>query len=217
MITLCNTLDCTGCGSCYNICPHNCIKMTPSDEGFLYPHINTDKCTECGLCQKKCPILNPIKYNPTPKVYASFSLDNNIRTTSSSGGLFSELSKWIIEQEGIVFGVVIDKNIDAIHTHAQTMNELQPMKGSKYLQSDTRETFKDVKNALEKNKYVLYSGTPCQIAGLLKYLSPQVYDKLFTVDLVCHGTPSSLVYKNYLNKLSQHYNNIDYLQDSERI
>lgn len=209
MIKLCNILDCTGCGSCYNACPKKSIKMMPSAEGFLYPEIDVETCIECGLCQKKCPILNPVEFNIDPKVYASWSLDNNIHTTSSSGGMFSELSKWIFERGGVVFGVILNDNLDAVHVSANSMEEIEPMKGSKYFQSVIGNTYQEVKELLVADEWVLYSGTPCQIAGLLKYLSPKKYVKLITVDMVCHGVPSSLFFKEYLNKLDKIYPQIE--------
>lgn len=184
--------------------------MLPSDEGFLYPHINHDICIKCNLCQKKCPILNPVKHHEAPKVYASWSLSDQVRTSSSSGGMFSEISNWAIQHNGVIFGVVIDDKLDAVHKSARTMDEYLAMKGSKYFQSNTKQTFKDVKSILNKDQHVIYTGTPCQIAGLLKYLSPKTYDKLITVDIVCHGVPSVLVFKDYLKKLSKYYPNIDY-------
>ncbi len=208
MITLCNYLVCTCCGSCYSICPKECISMKPSKEGFIFPEINVDICIECGLCQNNCPILNPVKHYDNLKVCASWSLDERIHTTSSSGGIFSELSKWVFEKGGVVFGVVLNEDLDAIHVSAMSMVEIEPMKGSKYVQSIVGDTYKEVKEFLSAGRWVLYSGTPCQIAGLLKYLSPKECAKLITVDMVCHGVPSSLLFKEYVNKLEGIYPNV---------
>ncbi len=208
MIELCDQLDCTGCGSCYSTCSKGSIKMVPSSEGFLFPEIDVSTCVECGLCQKKCPILNPVEFYDQPNVYASWSLDKSIRTTSSSGGMFSEFSKWIFDRGGVVFGVVMTEELDAVHVSARSLAEIQPMKGSKYYQSIIGDTYKEAKEALAADQWVMFSGTPCQIAGLLKYLSPKKYAKLITLDMVCHGVPSSLFFKEYVNKLEGIYPNV---------
>ncbi|MFI3330230.1 MAG: Coenzyme F420 hydrogenase/dehydrogenase, beta subunit C-terminal domain [Rikenellaceae bacterium] len=209
MIKLCDYDKCTGCASCYSACAHNSIKMRLSSEGFLYPQIDINTCTECGLCQTKCPELNPVKFHAEPQVYACWSLDDKVRESSSSGGMFSHLSRWVLNTGGVVFGVVLNDDLDAVHTQASTLQELEPMKGSKYIQSKIGDTFKQAKQALSSDKWVLFSGTPCQIAGLLKFIPGHLGEKLITVDMVCHGVPSSDIFKDYLDKLSLLYPDIN--------
>lgn len=209
MIELCDIKYCTGCGACKNICPRHCISMSLSREGFLYPKINKELCTECGSCRKVCPILTPIQSQQLPVVYAAWSKDDSIRQSSSSGGIFYTLAEWVIMQGGCVFGVVYDNDMGAIHCRATTLEQVREMMGSKYLQSDTKDTFWEVKELLKEGKIVLYTGTPCQIAGLLGYLGARDISKLYLVDLVCHGTPSKLAFSCYLHELETLYGVFD--------
>ncbi|MGM9825351.1 MAG: Coenzyme F420 hydrogenase/dehydrogenase, beta subunit C-terminal domain [Paludibacteraceae bacterium] len=209
MIVLCDEKYCTGCGACVNICPRRCISMDMSFEGFLYPQINRALCIECGACQKACPVLTPIKYQQLPMVYAAWSKDEAIRQRSSSGGVFYILAEWIIARGGCVFGVVYDDDMGVIHTKATTLEQVREMMGSKYLQSDTRGTYREVKDLLKEGKIVLYTGTPCQIAGLLGYLGKRNISNLYLVDLVCHGTPSKQAFSCYLHELETLYGMFD--------
>lgn len=191
-----NKEACTGCGACYNICPMEAISIKEDKYGFYKPVIDEQKCTNCGLCEKTCPLDNYDSKNNPPKAYALINKDENTRLKSASGGAFSAFAKYILEQNGVVYGVIWDKNIVAVHSRATTLQEVEKMYTSKYVQSNTLDTFKQAKKDLEDGKQVLFSGTPCQIAGLKSYLR-KTYDNLITVDLICHGTPSPLAFEKY--------------------
>lgn len=204
MIELCSKNDCTGCGACYNVCPKQAISMKSDAEGFLYPEIDHQLCIECKLCQKSCPILTPIeKHSQADKPLAVVAKSKALRQKSSSGGMFSLLSSWILQQGGVVFGAVWTKDNKVVHQKAADEVELSALRGSKYLQSDTALTYKEVKTCLKEGKYVLYTGTPCQIAGLYGYLGKTDKTRLYTADLVCHGVPSARSFQLYLEKLAQ--------------
>ncbi|WP_288205511.1 Coenzyme F420 hydrogenase/dehydrogenase, beta subunit C-terminal domain [uncultured Parabacteroides sp.] len=203
-IELCDSNDCTGCGACYNICPKDSISMIQDEEGFLIPSIDRTVCIECALCVKVCPILNPIeKFKAVEYPIAACAKSEEIRTKSSSGGIFSLLASYVLQQEGVVFGAVMNDEFEVYHTVAHNLSELTRLRGSKYVQSDTRSTFKDVKKYLQEGRYVLYVGTPCEIAGLRKYISKSIVEKLFMVDLVCHGVPSVKAFQVYIQKYAE--------------
>lgn len=210
MIELCQEKDCTGCGACYNICPKQAITMQADKEGFLRPHIDPDKCISCSLCQKVCPPLNPVhKYPRINHPIAAISKERESLLKSSSGGMFSLLADWIFARNGVVYGVVMDAENHIYHAIAKNSQELAPMRSSKYAQSNMGTVYRSVKTNLTHDQYVLFSGTPCQVAGLLNYLGKTNRDKLLTVDLVCHGTPSNKMFIVYLQKLAS-YLKIDY-------
>ncbi len=188
---------CTGCGACYNACPVNAISMKMDKYGFYKPIIDKAKCINCGLCEKICP-LDSYKSNNniTPQVYALINKDDNVRLKSASGGAFSAFGKNVLEQNGVVYGVIWNDDIVAIHSRAENVEQLEKMYSSKYVQSNTKDTFKQAKKDLDNGKKVLFSGTPCQIAGLKSYLKKD-YEKLVTIDLICHGVPSPLIFEKY--------------------
>ena len=204
-----NKENCTGCGACFNICPQNAIRMIYNDYGFYVPEIDKEECINCGLCEKVCPLDNYKSDNfENPKVYAFQNDDKEILYKCASGGAFAKLAKIVLEQNGIVYGVIYDKNMIVCHSRCDSLNELEKMYSSKYVQSDTRQTFKQTKGDLENGKQVLYSGTACQIAGLKSYLQKD-YENLITVDLVCHGVPSPLVFKKYKQEIEKILKNGD--------
>lgn len=203
MIKLCDINDCTGCRACYNICPKNAITMQEDAEGFFLPVINQDICIECKLCLNACPVLSPLDKYPKANPIAAISKDKNTLLKSSSGGIFTLIARQIINDGGIIFGAIIDSDFNVYHTSATDEQELAAIRGSKYVQSDTRHTFNDVKQSLSCGKPVLYTGTPCQIAGLRKYLGKSDISKLYSVDIVCHGVPSNRLLKTYITKLAQ--------------
>lgn len=204
MIELCSIVDCTGCGACNNICPQKAINMKADMEGFLRPEIDDAKCIGCGLCQKVCPPLHPVrKYRKVDHPIAAVVKDKVMLQKSSSGGMFSLLADWIFEREGVVYGVIMDVDKHVYHTVARNKQELTPMRGSKYIQSAPRMVYQNVKADLKAGRHVLFSGTPCQVAGLLNYLGKIDQSRLLTVDLVCHGTPSNEMFIVYLQKLAE--------------
>lgn len=215
MIRLCDKIDCTGCGSCYNVCPKRSISMEKDLEGFLYPKIDTQTCIECGGCQKACPVLNPLnKHRRAERPLAVVAVSDEIRQKSSSGGMFSLLSSSILSREGVVYGAAFDKEYTVCHRSARNERELALLRGSKYVQSDIRLTFSEVRNLLRTGKEVLYTGTPCQIAGLYRFLGKQDVSKLYTVDLVCHGVPSVKSFQLYLSRLAEKLNmNVNDIED----
>lgn len=194
---------CTGCHACYNICPKNAIKMVENSEGFLYPVIDKDKCINCNLCTKVCPLFKKDKVeHKIPETYACYNKDNNIIKNSSSGGIFYLLAENILKNNGVVFGAGFDEEHNVIHIKAETLEELSKLMGSKYVQSSIRDTYKETKKLLEEDRYVLFTGTPCQIQGLKLFLNKD-YDKLYLQDIICHGVPSPKMWKKYKDCLEK--------------
>lgn len=204
MIFLAEKHSCTGCSSCTNICNHNAINMLADEEGFLQPQIDRDKCVECGLCTKSCPILSPRHYRYLNKkeqiAYALISYKD--RTLSSSGGAFSVFARYVLSEGGTIYGAIIDDKFNVYHIRAINMEEIAKIRGSKYVQSSLRYSYRLVKEDLKAGLKVLFTGTPCQVAGLYAYLGKNKYQtQLITLDLVCHGVPSQGYFKSYLKKL----------------
>lgn len=200
--------NCTGCFACYNSCPYNAIEMVENEEGFYYPDINNN-CTRCGVCQKFCPVISPIRYGDefSPKFYAGWSKNDETRINSSSGGMFPELARYILENGGVVFGVAWNENLLPVHIKITDVNEIPRLMGSKYIQSNVGTAYKEVLSELRKGKTVLFSGTPCQVAGLntfLKYSKNR--DNILTIGVVCHGVPSTLIFERYLEWIEKKYN-----------
>lgn len=205
MIQLAKHKDCTGCAACMNACVHNAISMEYTESGFTYPSINPTNCIECGLCELSCPIIHPIQneHTKTPETYAMWNYRDRI--SSSSGGAFSAYARKIIADGGIIYGATFDNSLNLRHIGITSPEDLEILKGSKYLQSNIGETFKDIKKALRENIPVLFCGTPCQVAGLRSYLKKD-YDILLTIDIVCHGVPSQKIFNSYLNKIKKQLN-----------
>ena len=191
---------CTGCSSCYVSCPVHAISMLPDKDGFLYPYVDESKCVECGYCTKACPIMNDagnslMNHDANVLSFAAKSIDESTRMASSSGGLFYEVAKHIIDVGGVVFGCRIEsETLKVIHGRAERIAELPPFQRSKYVQSDMRDAFSDCKKMLDTGREVLFTGTPCQIAGLYAFLRTRPKN-LLTIDLFCHGVPSPDVFE----------------------
>lgn len=204
MISIKTKDQCCGCGSCYSICQKHCIEMSEDEEGFLYPTINKEACIGCNLCRERCPMLN-VKDKSNTRVFGAYANDKDIVQNSSSGGIFSLLSKIILDNNGLVYGAKFDDQFNVIHDYIEKYEEIDLLRGSKYTQSNLVDTFCKIKLNLINKRIVLFSGTPCQIAGLKSYLKED-YENLYCIDIVCHGVPSNKVYKDYLNLLQKKYN-----------
>lgn len=191
---------CNGCHACMAICPQNCIKMECNEEGFLYPRIQEHKCIHCNLCEKVCPVLKTCStmQNEILIAYSAVNTNELIRLNSSSGGIFSLLAENVIEQGGVVFGAIFDEKFNVIHSYTEKIEELPKFQGSKYVQSKIGQAYIEAEKFLKAGRYVLFTGTPCQIEGLKAYLRKD-YENLFTQDLICHGVPSPLVWEKYLD------------------
>ena len=200
MINITEKSKCCGCSAYVQRCPKQCIILKEDEEGFLYPQIDKNECIECNLCEKVCPLINPFEKTSPIKVLAVKNRNEEERMASSSGGVFIALAKYIISQGGVVFGAVFDENWEVKHTYAETIEEIRPMMGSKYLQSRIENTFSEAECFLKKGRKVMFTGTPCQIIGLKKYLKKE-YSDLLTVDILCHGVPSPGVWRKYINEL----------------
>jgi len=190
---------CSGCTACMNICPKNCIKMTEDAEGFLYPEIDIKNCVDCGRCKSVCPIEKN-KKRKSCMVFAAKNKNDKTRLNSTSGAMFTAISQYIFANNGVVVGCKYNEEFKAIHSIATTHKEMEAFRGAKYVQSILDDTFKKVKTILKTGKLVLFTGTPCQVAGLTAYLG-QEYENLLTCDLVCHSVPSPLALNAYLTEL----------------
>lgn len=202
--------ECCGCYACKEVCPTNAIEMLQDKEGFYYPHVNKEKCIQCGLCEKSCiKRENPqlVEYQESfPKVYCAINKDETARMASTSGGVFQVLSKYAIEQkEGVVVGVKFDEDMNAVSTLASTMKDVKAFYGSKYVKSEIDGVYAKVKEQLTAGRFVLYSGLPCECAGLKAYLRKD-YENLLICEILCHAAPSPKVFKTYLKFLSIKYN-----------
>lgn len=206
MINIVNKEQCCGCMACAQVCPKLCIQMKTDEEGFIYPFIiNKNQCIACGLCEKVCPILNQHKTTKPIKIYAGWNKNVDQILTSSSGGIFYALAEEIIKQDGIVFGATFNSNNELVHSSTKSLIELEKFKGSKYLQSNINNTYKEVQNLLKIGEKVLFVGTPCQISGLKNFLRKE-YSNLITIDFICHGVPSPLVFKKHIRYVAKKLN-----------
>lgn len=196
------TEQCTGCRACEQLCPKHCITMKPDKEGFLTAEINQESCINCGLCAKRCPQnRDDLQKNKPLETWAARLRNDEVLYQSASGGVFAGIALRFLHDGGAVFGVRWDEDYRAIHCKVETELNLWPLLSSKYVQSDTQHTFSEVKASLLAGRKVLYSGTGCQIAGLKTYLNKE-YDNLITIDLVCHGVPSPLLFQKYIELLT---------------
>ncbi len=203
--------DCTGCGACMSLCPVHCISLTQNIQGFLEPDIDHVKCIGCGKCKKNCPSNVSKKQNYSIdriETYSFTTNHNEILKESSSGGAFTAIAKEIINREGIVFGAAFDENLNVVHTGIDKAEDLYRLRGSKYVQSNTQNTYSKAKEALREGQPVLFVGTPCQIAGLYASLEYKEYENLYTIDLLCHGVPSTALFRSYLDYLESKYGKI---------
>ncbi|MBQ2112136.1 MAG: Coenzyme F420 hydrogenase/dehydrogenase, beta subunit C-terminal domain, partial [Bacteroidales bacterium] len=200
MIRIQDKKDCCGCTACVQICPKTCIRMVPDEEGFLYPSVEETVCIGCGLCEKVCPVMNRGEERIPVRTLAVKNKNEEIRFKSSSGGAFSALATRILDAGGVVFGAKFDEEWTVVHDYIESVDALYLFQGSKYVQSNIGNTFSLAETFLESGRKVLFSGTPCQIAGLKRFLRKD-YDNLVTADVICHGVPSPMVWRDYLKDL----------------
>ena len=203
-----NHQNCTGCGACLNICHKGAISMTEDKYGFVFPSIDREKCVNCGLCDKVCDRIDALNKSYPLKTYAVSSKNTELSQKSSSGGMFAELAKSVLSNDGVVFGCAMEKFDDKFvikHISVENEQDLYKLQGSKYVQSDIENSYLEAKKYLEENREVLFSGTPCQIAGLKAFLNKD-YDNLLTVDLSCTGVPSQKLFNDYVKFLENKNN-----------
>lgn len=199
MIAIIDKEKCCGCSACAQKCPKHCIDMREDEEGFLYPHVDTKKCINCNICENVCPVINQNTEKSPISCYAAKNPNEEIRIDSSSGGVFSMLAEQILNQGGVVFGAKFNESCIVEHAYCENREELGLYRGSKYVQSNIGNSYIDVKRFLEQGRYVLFSGTPCQVAGLRRFLGKN-FNNLLTVDFICHGVPSIKVFHRYLKE-----------------
>ena len=194
--------DCCACGACLNICHQNAISMREDACGFVYPEIDQKKCIGCGLCKKVCAFQNTDVANTPVATGVAVAKDRKIRMRSASGGIFAELAGRILQEGGLVCGAAFQRDWSVAHVLIDNMEQLSALQGSKYVYSSTEKTYSQTEKALKDGRTVLYSGTPCQIAGLYGYLR-QDYVNLITVDIVCHGVPGARMFRDYIRQLEE--------------
>ncbi len=196
---------CTGCGMCAAICPSGAIQMQPDEHGFLHPTVDAAKCTDCGLCARKCPVSTPPQVSSHTDVLTGYATDQTLLPASSSGAIFPVLAAEIIRRGGIVFGAAFDENFDVVHTSAGTLSELAALCSSKYVQSRiTENCYAQVDALLSAERWVYFSGMPCQVAALKSYLGKD-YETLITQDTACHSVPSPMVWKDYVTEMEKQH------------
>ena len=195
--------ECCGCTACEHICAKGAISMVQDSEGFSYPIIDKNLCIDCGLCEKVCAFAQPqYANNKVPFVYATHLKDTEERKRSSSGGIFFAIAKWVITQGGIVYGAAFDENLKLSHMGVENLNDLDKLRGSKYLQSAMGSTYQEIREQLKRGRWVYFVGTGCQVAGLKAFLRKE-YATLVTSDLVCHGVPSQKLFDQHIKYLGK--------------
>lgn len=208
MIEIKNQADCCGCTACASICAHDAITMKPDALGFLYPEVDKEKCVDCGLCEKICAFNDNYdkSENVAPLFYAGRNKDVNEMRDSRSGAVFIAFSDFVLENGGVVYGAGYTEHFRVVHKRATTKKERDEFKGSKYVQSDLTGIFRQIKEDLKNGRTVLFSGTPCQTAGIHSYIPQKMREKLYLVDIVCHAVPSPYLWRDY----------VDYIQKKNR-
>ena len=200
--------NCSGCGVCKAVCNQSAIVMKRDNCGFYYPKIDAKRCISCGKCRNNCHFINKsVSRNLFEKVYAVQSRDEEVLKKSQSGGAFAELAKSILNSGGAAYGAAFNDLFEVCHIRIDSVNQLHRLQGSKYVQSKTEDIFEKVKNDLDNDLKVLFSGTPCQVAALYSYLG-QRRESLYTVDIVCHGVMPPTLWKDYIDRMTDKYGEI---------
>lgn len=190
---------CTGCTACASTCPNHCIEMKKDQNGFRFPEIlNPVSCNSCGACQRVCPVISQKVYSDLPIAYAAYSKDESLRMESSSGGIFSEIAKLVIEKKGVVYGAAYNDAFEVYHCCVETVDDLAKLRGAKYSESYLGNTFSEILKRIKQGQYVLFAGMPCQVAGLKSFIKKD-FENLICIDFVCHGVPSPMVWEEYIN------------------
>lgn len=209
--------NCCGCSACQQICPHDCILMQADDEGFLYPKVNESQCVDCGLCSSVCAWIEDgrdDKGKCSPEVYAAKHKDDEVRRKSTSGGLFTVFSSYIIKEGGIVYGASFSPDIQSVqHIGVRNDYDLNSLRGSKYVQSSQGDVFREIRKMLKEGVFVLYTGTPCQCEGLRRFLRKD-YENLFIIDILCHSVPSPRVFRDVLKSYGDCFERISFRDKS---
>ena len=204
MIEITEKYKCCGCTACASVCSHQCITMVEDAEGFKYPKVDTSLCVQCGLCEKVCPMQHPESDKDVIKVIGAKHNDAEVRKASSSGGAFSLIAQTFIANGGVVVGCAMNDKLQACHIVCQTEDELVRLRSSKYVQSNMDGVYPQIRRLLREGRKVLFSGTPCQVAGLRRYLIKS-YDNLYCIDVLCHGVPSPKLFREYKQMMEQQY------------
>ena len=189
--------NCTGCGACAAGCPVQCIEMQVDREGFRYPQLDTSRCISCQKCENVCPVIRKSPPQAQPQAYAVKNRDDAVRIRSSSGGVFPALAEFVLTNGGAVCGAVYDEDFSVVHQIAEDAAGTQKMQGAKYAQSRTEHLFSEIRRILEAGQWLLFVGTPCQVAGVKAFLGKD-YEKLILVDMICHGVPTPKAWEKYL-------------------
>jgi coenzyme F420-reducing hydrogenase beta subunit len=197
---------CYGCSACYSVCPQKCIVMKQDDEGFFMPSIDKHKCIECNLCDNVCIGTDQYEFsnNKVVKAYAGWTKNKNKRYSSTSGGIYSEIVEDTLKSGGNVYGVVYDKETKKVQYSSSDLASFNLQKKSKYVEAELLETYKNIRKDLTNGRQVVFSGTPCYVSGLKKYLGVK-YDNLITCDFICHGRPSPKLFRKHLDYLECKY------------
>lgn len=206
-----NRNECTGCGVCENICPQKCIRLENNQEGFFCPVVDLNLCTDCGLCVETCPSMLAVNMDSCTKgvkVYSAWSKSKEISRESTSGGIFPLLAKAVINKRGVVIGAALRDDMSLEHVLVNKVDQVKKLQGSKYIQSDTSKIYSTVEQCLEEGRSVLFTGLPCQVAGLnsyLKYKKNKRLGSLITCQLICFGVPSNIIFREYITFLEKKY------------
>ncbi len=197
--------NCCGCGACSVVCPQNTIHMKEDPSGFRYPEIEYANCISCGACKRVCAFQKEGTLFEPRSTYAAATRNTDIMK-SASGGIFASFAKWFLEQGGVVYGAILESRngtLVPLHIGIDRIEALEALQGSKYVQSDLADVFSAIKRQLHEGRYVLFSGTPCQVDALRSYLGNKAYESLLLIDIICHGVPSARMFQDYIRMLEK--------------